>query len=76
MLEESRKPRDEMMEEIKAVRAEIHRETEGMTSAEKVRWYNEGAKEFAAQYGYEMVPSETHPNAYKLVRRTQDTPPS
>jgi len=72
MLEESRIPRDEMMEEIKAIRAELHHETEGMTIDEVCRWYSEGATEFLAENGYELVPSDKHPKSYKVVRKNTD----
>lgn len=59
--------RDEMTEELHAIRDEIDREIHDLTSEEKARWFRQGAEEYAAEMGCEIVPSETHPNACRFV---------
>lgn len=65
-------PRNEMLDELHAIRAEISREIEGMTPEERIRWYNQASQEDAEARGCDLVPSEGERNVYKMVPRKVD----
>lgn len=60
---------DPMMDELHAIRAQIQEEVKDMTIDEQIRYFHEQAVAYAADGGYELVPSTTHPQAYTMIQK-------
>lgn len=63
---------DPMMDELHRIRREIQQELKGKTDEEVLQWYHDEAVKGADQIGYDLVPSETHPGAYRMVHRASN----
>jgi hypothetical protein len=64
---------DPMMDELHEVRRQLHEQLKGLSAEERVAWYQQQMLEEAEEAGCDIVPSEGHPHAYRLVPRSTTT---
>lgn len=60
---------DPMMQELRDIRADIARDTHGMSHEERSEWFAERAKAAVAALGYELHPHPDRPRGSKLVKK-------
>ncbi len=61
-------PPDPMMDELRAIRDELGRVTSAMSSEERIRFFQEQAKQAAALLGCRLQPHPTLRNTSLMVR--------
>jgi hypothetical protein len=60
-----------MMQELRDIRADIARETHGMSQEDRAAWFAERAKAAMASLGYELHRHPDRPRALKVVKKQE-----